>query len=48
MDDCAGKCNQFTMATNDPNRLYETILQLVTQVPRGGRVPTARRHRGHA
>jgi hypothetical protein len=28
LDDCSDLCNRFTMATNDPNRLYETILQV--------------------
>jgi hypothetical protein len=28
LEDCADLCNRFTMATNDPNRLYETLLQV--------------------
>ena len=46
LEDCADMCNRLTMSTNDPNRLYENILQVVTTHPILR--PTARAHLAEA
>ena len=32
LEECSDLCNRFSMSTNDPNRLYETILQIVLKL----------------